>query len=278
MSSKKWEQNLKINAEKAGDLFSELVRTIGALRHPESGCPWDLKQTHKSLRKYMLEEAYEATEAMSEGKTEEIIEELGDVLLQVVLNAQLQSDAGQGTINDVIGGIDSKMKRRHPHVFDRKSCNLTPGEVRGQWEEIKAREKGKAKTAGLFDASSEGFPAATVAYKIGKTAKKIGFDWDEPRQVLDQLKSEVAELEKEMNRGDPVALEKELGDVFFTVAQLTRHLNFDPETVAHQGNTKFLKRFEKVEELVREKGLDFASLTSEEKESFWIEAKLQERG
>lgn len=269
-----WNDKTKARAAEAGKRFADFVETIARLRHPKTGCPWDLKQTHESLRRYMLEEAYEASEAMGSGDERHMAEELGDVLLQVVLNAQLGDDHGRWSIEDVIEGIDSKMKRRHPHVFDADNVKAgSAEEVLQQWSAIKAKEKGAAKR--LFDEEKSVFPSLQQAYRIGEKAEKIAFDWDNVADVFAQLESEMAELKAEMVKRprEPAALRAELGDVFFTLAQLCRHLGLDPETVAQDGNRKFLKRFAQVEDLAQARGLDLVKASTAEKERLWQEAK-----
>lgn len=266
--------------DQVGEDFKKLVTTIARLRHPRYGCPWDLEQTHASLRRYMLEEAYEACEAMGRSDHQALTGELGDVLLQVVLNARLGQDAGQFHIGDVIRTLDEKMIRRHPHVFNPDAGGGDPetaGEVRQRWEEIKATEKAAAPVgkAGLFaGVSRPGFPAADVAVRIGKRAAAINFDWGNAGQVLQQLRSEIEELAGELQA--PVnreALADELGDVYFTLAQLCRHLSMDPEVVALQGNHKFLDRFRQVEDLAAQKSIDPAHASQEQLETLWKEAK-----
>ncbi len=252
----------------AHQAFADFMRTIAALRHPTTGCPWDREQNHRTLRRYMLEEAYEAADAMSAGDPRAICDELGDVLLQVVLNAQIASDEETFTLEDVIRGIDEKMVRRHPHVF---------GGAAGKWEEIKAAEK-KAlppKAAGTFAEAEKKSPASAQAVKIGKIAKTIKFDWDHPTEVLAQLKSELVELEAEFARKefDAAKTAAELGDVYFSLAQLCRHLDLDPETVAMDGNKKFLRRFEKLEGIAGAKGKVVAAMARDELEALWAEAK-----
>jgi MazG family protein len=253
--------------------FERFCATIAALRHPVTGCPWDLEQTHLSLRRYLIEEAYEAAEAMGEGDTREICDELGDVLLQVVLNAQIAKDARTFTIDDVVNAIDAKMRRRHPHVFGDGS--------KVSWESIKADEKaaaGKKPATGHFADAAKKHPAAAQSVAIGKLAKKIRFDWDEPKEVFDQLASEVEELRAEFAAGklDRARVSEELGDVYFSLAQLCRHLDLDPETVALDGNRKFLKRFAVLEGLAEKRGVAVAGAAREVLEGLWKDAKKTE--
>jgi MazG family protein len=265
----------------AANAFSEFVTTIAWLRDRELGCPWDLEQDHASLRRYMVEEAYEAAEAMSGTDNDEIRDELGDVLLQVVLNAQVAADTGSFSLADVIRSIDSKMRRRHPHVFDREGEALTSKQVRGNWDKIKATEKQgkKAAPAGVFAGAGKKHPATLQAFDIGKTAAKIRFDWDTPTEVLQQLRSEVSELEAEFASGtaDKARIASEIGDVYFSLGQLCRHLELDPETVAMDGNRKFLRRFARLESIAASEGIDVRTASRAQLEELWVKAKKSEQ-
>ena len=279
-----WHIELAERANGAAAVFSDLVKTIAALRHPETGCPWDLKQTHKSLRKFMIEEAYEAAEVMDSDDYEGLVAELGDVLLQVVLNAQLLSDEGNGDIIKVIKTLTEKMKRRHPHVFTEQDRNLTQKELHLQWNAIKAQEKAKAisktdaKSSVFAEAEAVRFPAGMQAAKIGKIASSIGFDWANPLEVLEQVQSELDELRSELTakKTKNENVELELGDLYFSLAQLSRHLGHDPEVAASKGNQKFLKRFAKVEMLAEHQGLNIEQLDQARLEKLWGEAKRTE--
>ncbi len=278
-----------IDQEQASRLFSDFLATVSALRHPVHGCPWDLEQTHESLARFMLEEAYEASELLALGASSaELCSELGDVLLQVVLNSQLAMDKGGFSIVDVLSAIDSKMKRRHPHVFgsedDRKIKDLKS--IKDNWQAIKNQENAsnpqspKQKSPGIFKQNKidRVFPAALKAHKIGEIAGRIQFDWKDPFDVLAKLESEVLELRQAMEQrkdaggqSDPIF--DELGDVFFTANQLARHLGTNGETAADRGNTKFLKRFDKLESLAESQGIDIQTLTAESLEKLWLQAK-----
>ncbi|NRA46687.1 MAG: MazG family protein [Oligoflexales bacterium] len=189
-------------AHEALEEFTKFCETIATLRHPEDGCPWDIEQTHHSLRKYMIEEAYEASAAMGGEDQGAICDELGDVLLQVVLNAQVAADAGTFTIVDVIKGINTKMQRRHPHVFkkDEHDGKVDPDSLHRQWHSIKAKEQGQgsAEEQGVFKKAKveKIHPSTSQAYKIGKVASGINFDWDHANEVFAVLKSEFLELEQ----------------------------------------------------------------------------------
>lgn len=255
--------------------FVGFVEIVARLRDPEKGCPWDLKQDHSSLRPFMIEEAYEAAEAMASGDIAHIKEELGDVLLQVVLNAQLMTDAGTGSVVDVLQGISEKMVRRHPHVFDESVGERSVDEVKYHWEKIKAEEKPQKALEGVFaKLRSSPFPAMMHGVKIGKKAKVINFDWSSPHEVLAKVKEELAELEQEMaDEASPEKRLEEFGDLLFSVAQLARHLRIDPELAAAQGNQKFLKRFAAMEELAHDREHALKDLSQEEMEGLWEEAK-----
>jgi MazG family protein len=274
-----WEKELEERAAEAGRIFSDFVKTVATLRHPVRGCPWDLEQDHKSLRRFMLEEAYEAAEAMLGTDEAHLLEELGDVLLQVVLNAQLAHDKQKGDIRDVTASINSKMIRRHPHVFgDLAGKGIDQAEIKSNWERIKAKEKAvKQHKLPYFADCAKVIPALTQGYKIGKRAHTIHFDWDTPADVLKQCQAELKELEHEMVGADRDRLHDELGDVFFSLAQLSRHLGVDPEVAAQQGNAKFLRRFAAMEDICRLRNLEVTQLTRDELEVLWQEVKSQER-
>ena len=261
------------------EAFAGFVATIERLRDPKDGCPWDLKQDFLTLRRYMLEEAYEAIEAMTGGEPGDIQGELGDVLLQVVLNAQVAKDKGLFDIKDVILDIDEKMRRRHPHVFgDTQGEKVSVEDVKNRWQEIKEQEKGRSGgEKGFFaDIKKDApYPASILADKIGKRSKKIAFDWQSPKEVLAHLESEISELKAEVEKPEKqeAAIENELGDVFFTLSQLARHLGKDPETMAACGNDKFLKRFAALEKLAHERGVVLKDADAATKEKIWQDAK-----
>lgn len=277
------------NLEDIKQAFGALCETIAALRDPKTGCPWDLEQTHESLRKYMIEEAYEATDVMDPVNYKKLQEELGDVLLQVVLNSQLATDAKEFSILEVVKGLDSKMRRRHPHVFGENGnptskTSRDKSDIRTKWDEVKAQEKQKSpevsSSAGIFDSLNTGkiTPASRLAMEIGKVAKTINFDWKEPLEVVSQLESEVLELKNEIKKKSPKDLiAAEMGDVIFCISQLCRHLDLDPEVCAVDGNKKFLKRFQSLESLARAKRIDVTTAGTEQLESLWQEAKALEK-
>lgn len=255
--------------------FSAFVETVKKLRDPVRGCPWDLEQTHETLRRYMIEEAYEASDAMHEGDPHEICQELGDVLLQVVLNAQIASEAKNGFgIVDVIRGIDAKMRRRHPHVFGEVDQTLSAEQVTEQWQVIKnAEKKTDASHVAYFAKEEKISGALRQAFEIGKRAESIGFDWRQPGEVFKVLRDEIDELESAFRSGDSSKIRDEMGDVFFSAVQLARHLRCEAESEARAGNLKFLRRMRVMEQLADAEGRRINELSQSELEEKWIEAK-----
>lgn len=276
------------NLNEIKDAFGALCETIAALRDPNTGCPWDLEQTHATLRKYMIEEAYEATDVMDPVNHAKLQEELGDVLLQVVLNAQLAKDAQRFSILDVVKSLDAKMRRRHPHVFGangniESKTSREKADIKAKWDEVKALEKknnANGAIAGVFDELKSGqvTPASRLAVAIGKLAKKINFDWKDPMEVFSQLESEVLELKEELKgKSSRDLVAAEMGDLLFCVSQLCRHLDLDPEICAIDGNRKFLKRFQLLEHLARSNNIDVTTAGTDQLETLWKEAKRLEK-
>lgn len=270
----------QLNLDEAAATFRKFCATVQAMRDPKSGCAWMIEQTHEGLRRYLLEEAYEAVEAVNSGDARKIADELGDVLLQVVLHGQIGAEQQTFTVIDAIKAIDAKMRRRHPHVFETSlGVQLSVSEVESRYDKIKAEENRKAgaaaKTERVFAGISKSYPALLQAFEIGKRAKKINFDWANPEQIFAHFESEVAELKAELKGGErnKAAIYEELSDVFFTLVQLTRHLQVDPETVALDGNRKFLERFALMEDIAAERGIDVRATTLEKLEALWLEAK-----
>ena len=239
----------------------------------------------------MIEEAYEAAEVMDPVIPEKLKEELGDVLLQVVLNAQLAQDSSTFAIKDVIEGLNAKMRRRHPHVFgdpiQKEMREKT--QIRAKWDEIKAAEKQTAQSGPELQSADKGVfsqlktstltPASQLAVAIGTLARKIQFDWSDPRAVLAQFESEVAELRLEIESGQSFErIKSEMSDVFFSLFQLCRHLGIDPEIAAMDGNRKFLKRFRALESIAGQEGCDVRTAGTQILEELWKRAKEQEEG
>ncbi|MEK3888946.1 nucleoside triphosphate pyrophosphohydrolase [Bacillus sp. FSL K6-3431] len=254
--------------------FSTLHKIIADLRGP-NGCPWDKKQSHLSLKKYLIEEAYELLDAIDRDDIDNMIEELGDVLLQVMLHAQIGEDEGMFAIEDVIEGISAKMVRRHPHVFGDTNAN-TPEDVIANWEKIKRDErKMEQPQLSLLDAIGKGLPAMLKAFDYQKTAAKVGFDWDRPEEAWEKVTEEMQEFAVEMAKGNKRAQLNELGDLLFAVINVARLLGFHPEEALQDTNEKFKRRFSFVESKVAESGLTFEGFSLEGLDRFWDEAKKQ---
>ncbi|PTM54812.1 nucleoside triphosphate pyrophosphohydrolase [Desmospora activa] len=252
--------------------FSHLEEIIARLRAPD-GCPWDRKQTHESLRPYLLEESYEFLEAVAESDPEAMADELGDVLLQVLLHSQIAREEGTFDIGDVIANLAEKMIRRHPHVFgDATAKNAT--DVKQKWEEIKQEERaGKLQADSILAGIPSTFPALARAHQLQKKAAKVGFDWPDIAGVRAKVAEELQELEAAEN---PVHQEEELGDLLFTVVAMARFVERDPEQALLAACRKFERRFRRVEEAARQAGrpLDFCTL--EELDAWWEQAKMEE--
>ncbi|WP_313802565.1 nucleoside triphosphate pyrophosphohydrolase [Cytobacillus sp.] len=249
--------------------FSKLRRIIAELRGP-NGCPWDKKQTHESLKKYVIEEAYELIEAINEEDTDHIIEELGDVLLQVLLHAQIGEDEGFFSIDDVVEGLSEKMVRRHPHVFGQTIAE-TEEDVLKNWQAIKQEEKGIEEES-LLDQVGKSLPNLMAAAEIQKKAAKVGFDWEEVGSAWEKVKEEIREFEIEAEKNSD-KMANEFGDVLFAIVNIARFYKIDPEEALYETNQKFRRRFSYVEKKVKESGKPFEDFRLEQLDQFWDEAK-----
>ncbi len=253
--------------------FNALLDVVKRLRGPD-GCPWDKEQTHKSLTRFAIEEAHELAEAIDQDDQKEIIQEFGDVLLQVVLHSEIARQDSRFEISDVIEAISSKMIRRHPHVFGDVNVKDSD-EVLKNWGEIKADEKAKAgKTApeARFDIPEQ-LPALIRAQKIGEKTQRQRFDWPSAKEVMVKVEEELLEVKEAIESKNQSEIEAEIGDLLFSVAQLARHLKIDPEQSLRQCNRRFERRFFKMQELAENRKLDFMALKDAEVESLWTEAK-----
>ena len=264
--------------ETAGTHSVERLRSIMAqLRSPE-GCPWDQKQTLKTLKPYLLEEAYEVLEAIDSGDAEAHCEELGDLLLQIVFQSQLCSEEGSFNLDDVAHVISEKLVRRHPHVFGDVDV-ADADEVLKNWDEIKRQEKGGADSKqSVLAGVPHSLPALAAAQEIQKRAARAGFDWSDVEGPLDKIEEEVHELREAIALKDHAATEEELGDLLFSVVNLARHFKVHAELALQGTNTKFRSRFTEVEKRADEQGLDMAKLELETLDALWDEAKNMERG
>lgn len=247
----------------------DLMEIVRLLRHP-GGCPWDQEQTHQSIRRNFLEEAYEAAEAIDRDDVDALKEELGDVLLQVYFHTSIEEDAGRFTLDDVADGVCKKLIYRHPHVFGDVTVDSTD-QVLTNWEELKKKEKHQATQADAVDAVARTLPALWRAEKMKKKAAKAGFDWREASGALDKLSEEVGELRRAALEGDGDPVE-ELGDVLFAAVCVGRFLNADPEEALHAACGKFSARFRRLEELAARRGLELSRLSDQEQIDLWRQA------
>lgn len=256
-----------------------LLDIMARLRDPQDGCPWDVEQDFDSIAPYTIEEAYEVADAIERGDMDDLKDELGDLLLQVVFHAQMAKEEGLFDFSDVVRAICEKMIRRHPHVFGDEE-QRSAGSVKGRWEKIKAEEKAAkgAKQASILDDVPLSLPALVRAIKLQNRAARVGFDWPDTSQVIDKLNEEMLELSAELAKGgDADRLEDEMGDLLFVYANLARHLNVDPEAALRRANAKFRRRFGRIEEKLAAAGKRPEDSTLEEMDAFWNEAKREER-
>lgn len=252
--------------------FSSFREIIAELRGP-NGCPWDKEQTHQSLKKYLIEECYELIEAIDKDDVDHIIEELGDVLLQVVLHAQIGEDEGLFSIDEVIRGVAEKMVRRHPHVFGNHSV-ADSNEVLANWEEIKRQEKGNREDQSVLDAVAASLPALSKAYHLQKKAAKVGFDWPSVEGAWVKVKEELKEFEEEIAaNNDQQFIMKEFGDLLFAFVNVGRHYKIEPEEALSATNVKFIDRFRYIEKMAYERRKELQNMSLEEMDYYWNEAK-----
>ena len=263
---------------------SRLVEIMAALRDPVDGCPWDVEQTFASTAPFTIEEAYEVADAIERGATEDLREELGDLLLQVVFHARIAEEAGLFDFGGVVEAITAKLVRRHPHVFGN-ARELNSDAVKALWGRIKADEKrrwaeARARTGlppqaapGALGSVPLAMPALSRALKLQENAGKVGFDWNDVHSVLAKLGEEIAEVEAEIPEGSPEALSSEVGDLLFAAVNLARHLKVDPEAALRAANAKFERRFAHIENRLAGNGRIPGGATLDEMEALWAEAK-----
>ena len=249
--------------------FEWLRQVVATLRGP-GGCPWDIKQTHQSLKKYLIEESYEVLEAIDEQDEDHLADELGDVLLQVMLHAQIGEDEGMFSISDIIQKLSDKLIRRHPHVFGDEQVQSAE-EVTGLWNRVKAEEKESAPSQ--FDRLPKGLPGLLRANELQKAAAKVGFDWDEEEPIWEKVQEELSEFKEAVEKKSFDDREDELGDLLFALVNLARFYKIDPEVAIHRTNHKFIARFQHIEKRVKENGLQIENLSLEELDQYWDEAK-----
>ncbi|EIA15906.1 nucleoside triphosphate pyrophosphohydrolase [Clostridium perfringens] len=255
--------------------FQDLLDIIETLRNP-GGCPWDREQTHESLKSALLEECYEVIDAIENKDEDALIEELGDVLLQVVFHASIGKEDGYFDIMDVIGGISNKMINRHPHVFGNEEAN-TSEQVLVNWDEIKKEEKGIKTLTEEMQNIAKSLPATTRAYKVQKKAKKVGFDWDDVNCAMDKVKEELNEIKEVYNCEDKSIIEGEVGDLLFACINVARFLEVDGELALDKTIKKFIKRFSYIENEAIKNNKNLKDMTLEERDKLWEEAKTSEK-
>ena len=246
--------------------FATLANIIARLRAPE-GCPWDRKQTHTSLRENLLAECYEVLEAIDNGDSGELCEELGDLLLQIVLHAQIAADAGEFDLGDVIKGINAKLIYRHPHIFGSKKVKDAE-EVAHNWEALKRAERGGDSS--ILDGVPGQMPALGYSYEVQKRVARVGFDWEDIDGVIDKLAEEVGEFRQADSQEQR---EWEFGDLLFTLVNVGRRQGVDSEAALRGANRRFKRRFSHMEELCRQRGLNLDELAFDEQNALWEEAK-----
>jgi tetrapyrrole methylase family protein/MazG family protein len=248
--------------------FDALVEIIARLRAPD-GCPWDREQTHASLREELLSECYEALEALDEGDSAKLCEELGDMLLEIVLQAQIAADNGEFQMSDVIKSINTKIIHRHPHVFGSSKVK-DAAEVSQNWEALKREERGEG--ASMLESVPRQMPALGYAYEIQRRVARVGFDWEDIEGVIDKLVEEVREFEQ---AGSDKEKAQEYGDLLFTLVNIARREGIDSEAALREANRRFYRRFTYMEELCRQRGLSFHKLSFDEQNALWGEAKRE---
>jgi ATP diphosphatase len=262
--------------------IASLLDIMAALRTPGTGCPWDLEQTFTTIAPYTIEEAYEVADAIARGDPNDLCEELGDLLLQVVFHARMAQEQGAFDFGDVVQAITGKLLRRHPHVFG-DARGLKVEAVNELWERIKAQEKaaqagnGKPAEAAALAGVPVALPALTRALKLQVKAGKVGFDWNDPRAVLSKIREEADEIEAALDAHDREAIGREVGDLLFAVVNLARHVKADPEAVLRATNRKFERRFASIERALATQGKSPREATLAEMDALWDAAKAAEQ-
>ena len=268
--------------------ISRLIEIMQALRQPETGCPWDVVQTFETIKPYTIEEAYEVADAIERKDMDDLCDELGDLLLQVVFHSRIAEERGEFAFGDVVEAVTSKMIRRHPHVFAVSDAD-TPDSVKLQWDKIKAeekRERGERRArrgitedfkAGFLGGVQRSQPALTEALKLQEQAARAGFDWSDPAPILDKIEEEIAELREALAEGKPEKVSDELGDLIFALVNIGRHVKADPEDALRGTNTKFRRRFNHIETSLTENGETLQEASLERMEDLWQAAKRIER-
>jgi ATP diphosphatase len=265
--------------------ISRLLEIMAALRTPGSGCPWDLEQNFATIAPYTIEEAYEVADAIARGDLDDLKDELGDLLLQVVYHARMAEEQDAFAFGDVVEAVTRKMIRRHPHVFADENGRLSPVGVTSAWERIKAEERAERAArrpvggdlhTSLLSGVKAGQPALSRAMELQRKASGVGFDWNDPREVLRKIREEADEIEAALDRGDAKELAEETGDLLFALVNLARHVGADPDLALRGTNAKFERRFGYIENTLVERGSSLEDASLEEMDALWDEAKGKE--
>jgi ATP diphosphatase len=264
--------------------IERLIEIMAALRTPVTGCPWDLEQTFETIAPYTIEEAHEVADAIARDDLDDLKDELGDLLLQVVYHARMAEERGAFSFGDVVEAITAKMIRRHPHVFGPEAGKTSQEVVNRNWSRIKAEEKAaRASRRGeaaeqppsLLASVKSGLPALTRALELQKKASTVGFDWNDPRAVLSKIREETDEIEAALDAGDNSHVVDEVGDLLFVAVNLARHMKADPESALRKTNAKFVQRFAYIERALNERGKTLDQSSLEEMDALWNEAKTE---
>jgi nucleoside triphosphate diphosphatase len=267
--------------------ISRLLEIMAALRTPGTGCPWDLEQNFATIVPYTIEEAYEVADAIARGDLEDLCDELGDLLLQVVYHARMAEEQNAFAFGDVVEAVTRKMIRRHPHVFADKDGNIQPAGVKSAWDRIKAEEKAERAARrppsqglehiSLLSGVKTGQPALKRAMDLQRKASSVGFDWNDPRAVLHKIREEADEIEAALDAGDADELAAETGDLLFALVNLARHVGADPDSALRGTNAKFERRFGYIEQTLAAQGRSLESASLAEMDALWNEAKAGEK-
>lgn len=265
----------------AAEAFRQLSDITARLRDPVTGCPWDLEQSFETIAPYTIEEAYEVADAIERADWNELRDELGDLLFQVVFHSRMAEEANLFSLVEVVAAINDKMIRRHPHVFAQAGDGRSADEQTIAWETVKAQERAQKvqrdRLPSALDGVALALPALLRAEKLQKRAARTGFDWTETAHIFAKLDEETAEVKEAIAGGDPEAIEDEIGDLLFVAANLARKLSLDPELALRKANAKFERRFRAMEQAAASDEVDFSSLTLDQQEAYWQRIKRAER-
>lgn len=265
--------------------IARLIEIMVALRDPENGCPWDIEQSFETIAPYTIEEAYEVLDAIQRNDMDDLRDELGDLLLQVVYHSRMAEEIGEFSFPDVVEAVTKKMVRRHPHVFGNQTARAA-GMAKGMWEKIKSEEKAEKRAArlmrglhaedhgnGFLDSIPLAHPALTRALKIQEKAARVGFDWKDTKPIFDKIREELDELEQALRTDNQINIEDEFGDVLFAIVNFGRHIKIDSEKALHGTNDKFRRRFHFIESELKKQGRSLEDSSLEEMETLWQKAK-----